>query len=79
MQKACKATIKTKVDFFEGSKQNAHVYIVFMIYLDWQGLPVSDHSAQLNHRLHLRDGALDAFVNQILPVRKDKKGPNGPC
>lgn len=39
-----------------------------MVYLNGQGLPISDHSAQLNHRLHLRDGTLDALVDQTLPV-----------
>lgn len=43
-----------------------------VIYLDRQGLPVSDHSAQLNHRLHPRDGAFNALVNQILPVKTEK-------
>lgn len=41
-----------------------------MIYLHRQGLPVSDHSPQLDHRLHLRDGVLNALVNQTLPVKQ---------
>lgn len=40
-----------------------------MIHLDGKGFPVSNHSAQLNHRLHLRDRALNALVNQTLPER----------
>lgn len=44
-----------------------------MVYLDGQGLPVSDHSSQLNHRLHLRDGTLNTFVNQTLSVKQPKK------
>ncbi len=36
-------------------------------HLDGKGLPVSDHTAQLDDRLHPRHGALDALVNQRLP------------
>lgn len=41
-----------------------------MIHLDGQGLPVPDHSAKLNHRLHLADSALNALVNQTLPEKQ---------
>lgn len=39
-------------------------------YLDGHGLPVSNHSAQLDHRLHLRHSTLDALVNQTLSEKK---------
>lgn len=35
-------------------------------YLDGHGLSVSNHSAQLDHRLHLRNSVLDALVNQMV-------------
>lgn len=41
-----------------------------MIHLDRQGLPVSDNSAKLNHRLHLGDSALNALVNQTLSEKQ---------
>lgn len=48
-------------------------WVKLMIHLDGQGLPVSDHSAQLNHRLHLRDSTLDALVNHTLPEKQKHK------
>lgn len=45
-------------------------WVMLMIHLDRQGLPVSDHSAQLNHRLHLGDGILNALVNHTLPEKQ---------
>lgn len=44
-----------------------------LTHLDGQGLPLSDHSAQLNHGLHLGDGALDALVNQTFPEEEKTK------
>lgn len=51
------------------SHTGVYEWIKLMIHLDGQSLPVSDHSAELNHRLHLRDCALNALVNQILPEK----------
>lgn len=48
-------------------------WVKLMIHLDGQGLSVSNHSAQLNHRLHLTDSILNALVNQTLP-EKQKHG-----
>lgn len=45
-------------------------WVKLMVHLDGQGLPVSDHSAELDHRLHLRDGALNALVNHTLPEKQ---------
>lgn len=41
--------------------------------LDWDGFSVSDHSAQLNHRLQTRNGTFNFSVDEILPrlERKD--------
>ena len=52
-------------------------WVRLMIYLDGQCLPVSDHSSQLDHRLHLRDSVLNALVNQTLPVnqRDEQRNP----
>lgn len=41
-----------------------------MTHLDGQRLSVSDHSAQLDHRLHLRDSTLNALVNHTLPGKQ---------
>lgn len=43
-----------------------------LTHLDGQGLPLSDDSTQLNHRLHLGNRALDALINQTFPGRKYK-------
>lgn len=48
----------------------AGVEVKVITYLDGQGLPVSNHSAQLDHRLHLTHGTLDALVNQTLSEKK---------
>lgn len=48
-------------------------WLKLIIHLDGQGLSVSNHSAQLNHRLHLRDSVLNALVNHTLPEKKRKK------
>lgn len=49
---------------------DAGVEVKVITYLDGQGLPVSNHSAQLDHRLHLRHSTLDALVNQALSEKK---------
>lgn len=43
--------------------------------LDWDGFSVSDHSAQLNHRLQTRNGTFNFFVDEILP-RLERKNYN---
>lgn len=53
-----------------GRNSDAGVEVKVITDLDGQGLPVSNHSAQLDHRLHLRHSTLDALVNQALSEKK---------
>lgn len=57
---------------FLGHDRNsdAGVEVKVITCLDGHGLPVSNHSAQLDHRLHLRHSTLDALVNQTLSEKK---------
>lgn len=65
---------KILIRFFLGHDRNsdAGVEVRVITYLDGHGLPVSNHSAQLDHRLHLGHSALDALVNQTLSVKKQQ-------
>lgn len=60
---------------FLGHDRNsdAGVGVKVITCLDGHGLPVSNHSAQLDHRLHLRHSTLDALVNQTLSENKKQK------
>lgn len=70
MTKSTSTEMFDRVFLGHDCNSDAGVEVKVITCLDWHSLPVSNYSAQLDHRLHLRHSTLDALVNQTLSEKK---------